>query len=97
MAPTKLSVASAAYKFQRGPFHSANNNHKGECTCSAINEEANELNCLCKKACSSSFISHFSEAKKSYKSTYVLSFDKLRCLIFLQLLNVPNKYIILNV
>ncbi|XP_018686658.2 uncharacterized protein LOC103996600 isoform X4 [Musa acuminata AAA Group] len=68
MAPTKLSVASAAYKFQRGPFHSANNNHKGECTCSAINEEANELNCLCKKACSSSFISHFSEAKKSYKS-----------------------------
>ncbi|THU46033.1 hypothetical protein C4D60_Mb09t00700 [Musa balbisiana] len=76
MAPTKLSVASAAYKFQRGPFHSANNNHKGECTCSAVNEEANKLNCLCKKACSSSFISHFSEAKKSYKSTYVLSLDK---------------------
>ncbi|URE23836.1 hypothetical protein MUK42_17124 [Musa troglodytarum] len=41
MAPTKLSVASAAYKIQRVPLHSANN-HKGECTWSAINEEANE-------------------------------------------------------
>lgn len=72
MVLTELSVASSAHV--QGTFVGSVRKNQGECTRLGIMGESKELSSLHKKACSSSFTSHFSKPRKGYRSRYLILF-----------------------